>query len=1324
MLLLAARSGAWSQTVPVADGFQSPYTGNPRQMCEFGRFGECLTPGEYHLAEDYALSVRSPVYACADGIVRMAESGHSYGSIVLIEHLLSSGEHVVSLYAHLCAPALEVKTTAPFNQVRRGDVIGYVADREHNGGYDPHFHFGIHRDSYDHANHMPCDGGWAWEGYSPNDCVLSDWWDPSDFIRDHPAANTHYEAANPVGQFSDGWHNDGISQAFLSKYQALQSANPSHNLGFPWNNGPGGRFVHEQNGMYMQDFSGCNNNFTLPYSALIRKVGDWNVCLLKEGFWDHWINHHGWINFGAPVTDEDPNAPDHAQMFYQNGLTSIFRWVNGSVHVEYQNGIPLLMNNVTFVGPSLLSDEDGVYCSGVPVTGFGTPVELVNGSIYSGFYAVINGAQVTIPTFTVTGDMTIDVGAPAPQADFSANPTSGSLPLNVQFTDLSTGSPISWEWYFGDGSSSMAQNPSHTYTVAGYYTVTLVAHNVAGWDQEQKEHLIAVNQPGVHVTGPTMSQVGACGGLAVQWTTTGYMESMRIELNRSYPEGQWETLAYNAPNNGFFAWLVTGPPTQRARFKVTSNYDPTIWDVSDADLTIIAPAVISPNGGEVLVARNGTYHVTWDPAWESSTPVRIELNRSYPDGQWEPIELQTPNDGETWWYVTGPATSHARIRIIGGEGSCINDWSDSDFTILAPELELTSPAPGDTVMAAIPYDVAWTTHNLPGDVRITLNYFSNFGGGGTQVLQECTPNDGSEPCIIRIPWGYEIPLTASASIEIRSLYYPGIYTVSDSDFYFTTPAISIEQPWTNTVWNAGQVHSVTWSSWYADCPVMIELNRSYPGGPWEVLTPAAPNTGNFAWVVTPPVSNHARVRISTTSYPLLTDTTDGDFTITDIQPPGVLWTRTFGSSNYDAAQSADETADNGYVVAGRSTLPGNSDEDMWLIRLNSAGDTLWSRRYNGPPYSEAAFAVQQTTDGGFILIGYWGGSRPYFVKTNAAGDMMWNRVMRGPCGVAWAGIQTDDGGYLGAGQSQSGDAELVRVSAAGDSLWSRFYGGGGMDVANAVLQTIGGDYVFAGTTGSFGAGAEDMYVVKTSGAGDVLWTRTYGGASYDRAYGITETHDGGYVIVGETFSFGDMWKMFVVRTNSDGDTLWMRSYPPPMFRRGNSVKQLFDGSFLVGGNGLNGDMILAKLDQNGDTLWVRTYGGPSDEGLNAVLQTRDGDFLLTGYTQSYGAGYYDYYVLKIAADSPCSDWTPASPPITATIAGDGLTLHWDPVVRSIGDCPEVIQQYEVLGSSSIDGPYLLLGRVPGTQTGFAESLQAVPENLRFYRVKAVVSGSH
>ncbi|MFQ5868905.1 MAG: hypothetical protein ACE5JC_03275, partial [Candidatus Zixiibacteriota bacterium] len=123
---------------------------------------------------------------------------------------------------------------------------------------------------------------------------------------------------------------------------------------------------------------------------------------------------------------------------------------------------------------------------------------------------------------------------------------------------------------------------------------------------------------------------------------------------------------------------------------------------------------------------------------------------------------------------------------------------------------------------------------------------------------------------------------------------------------------------------------------------------------------------------------------------------------------------------------------------------------------------------------------------------------------------------------------------------------LVSTTAAlepGDTLWTRAYGGSGYDRGYSVQQTSDGGYIIAGYTESFGAGDYDVYLLKTDSSGDTLWTRTYGGSDWDRGYCIQQTSDGGYIITGESWSFGAGYSdVYLLKTDSSGDTLWTRTY--------------------------------------------------------------------------------------------------------------------------------------------------------------------------------------
>jgi hypothetical protein len=147
-----------------------------------------------------------------------------------------------------------------------------------------------------------------------------------------------------------------------------------------------------------------------------------------------------------------------------------------------------------------------------------------------------------------------------------------------------------------------------------------------------------------------------------------------------------------------------------------------------------------------------------------------------------------------------------------------------------------------------------------------------------------------------------------------------------------------------------------------------------------------------------------------------------------------------------------------------------------------------------------------------------------------------------------------------------------------------------------------------GHTSSFGAGAYDVYLVKTDSRGDTLWTRTYGGAEVDEGYSAEQTADGGYIIAGKTYSFGaggvDVW---LLKTNAAGDTIWTRTYGGPDDEVGSSVQQTTDGGYIVGGItnsfGAGGyDFYLIKTGGSGDTVWTRTYGGSRADLGHVVRQ--------------------------------------------------------------------------------------------------------------------------
>lgn len=374
------------------------------------------------------------------------------------------------------------------------------------------------------------------------------------------------------------------------------------------------------------------------------------------------------------------------------------------------------------------------------------------------------------------------------------------------------------------------------------------------------------------------------------------------------------------------------------------------------------------------------------------------------------------------------------------------------------------------------------------------------------------------------------------------------------------------------------------------------------------------------------------------------------------EPGDTLWTRTYGGSGDDSGAFGRPTADGGYILVGQTKSFGAGDWDVYLVKTDSSGDTLWTRTYGGSG-SDIGQSVQQTTDSGYIIAGFTrsfgaGGDDVYLIRTDPTGNTLWTRTYGdiGNDGVISV-QQTADGGYIGTGWTTSFgsggyDVYLIRTDSRGDSLWTRTYGGSQDDFSYSVQQTEDGGYVIAGQTDSFGAGDDDMYLLKTDASGDTLWSRTFSQGEW--AYSVQQTTDGGYIVAGWTDYFlPDSSDAYLVKTDASGDTLWTHKYGGTGNDGSISVQQTTDGGYILTGwttsYGTGGyDITLIKTDGDGDSLWARTYGGPGDDTSVSVQQLSDGGYILTGWTTSFGAGSFDFYLLRLAGEPLVLDIIPES----------------------------------------------------------------------------------
>jgi hypothetical protein len=200
--------------------------------------------------------------------------------------------------------------------------------------------------------------------------------------------------------------------------------------------------------------------------------------------------------------------------------------------------------------------------------------------------------------------------------------------------------------------------------------------------------------------------------------------------------------------------------------------------------------------------------------------------------------------------------------------------------------------------------------------------------------------------------------------------------------------------------------------------------------------------------------------------------------------------------------------------------------------------------------------------------------------------------------------------------------------------WEKTFGGRYSEYGYSVQQTLDGDFIIAGSTASYGAGGADVYLIKTDGSGNLVWENTFGGGDDDIGYSVQQTIDGGYIIAGHTESFGaGSSDVYLIKTDANGDELWSNIFGGTADDKGRSVQQTTDGGFIIAGytnsfGAGGGDIYLIKTDASGDLVWEKTFGGSGFDGAKSVQQTTDGGYIIAGYTNSFGAGGGDVYLIK------------------------------------------------------------------------------------------------
>ncbi len=430
-------------------------------------------------------------------------------------------------------------------------------------------------------------------------------------------------------------------------------------------------------------------------------------------------------------------------------------------------------------------------------------------------------------------------------------------------------------------------------------------------------------------------------------------------------------------------------------------------------------------------------------------------------------------------------------------------------------------------------------------------------------------------------------------------------------------------------------------------------------------------------------------------------------------------------------------------VSGDKSEETRGDNDYWIIKVDAEGNIEWDKTYGGSDRDEFS-ALQQTSDGGYILGGASlsessgeksedsrGGFDYWVIKLDAQGNIEWEKTFGGESSD-WLRdiIQTSDGGYLLGGTSSSevsgeksepsrgeNDFWVIKLDADGNKEWDHTYGGDKSDLLAQLQQTNDGGFILGGSSESdisgeksepnwgndddFGMGY-DYWIVKIDAEGNKEWDKTFGGLLGDYLSDVIQTENGGYLLGGSSGSsiggdkseefrggeFGDFW---VIKTDSNGNKEWDRTYGGTDSDELSSIQQTSDGGYVLGGvseSDASGeksedskgstDFWIVKTDAEGNIEWDKTIGGSSGEGLSTIIEVNPGDYVIAGTSSSGVSGdktepnrgvSIDYWIVKFSGEEPCITPTPS----ISVIPTSDVYTGGDPATLYLGYGPQSVQ---------------------------------------------------
>ena len=387
----------------------------------------------------------------------------------------------------------------------------------------------------------------------------------------------------------------------------------------------------------------------------------------------------------------------------------------------------------------------------------------------------------------------------------------------------------------------------------------------------------------------------------------------------------------------------------------------------------------------------------------------------------------------------------------------------------------------------------------------------------------------------------------------------------------------------------------------------------------------------------------------------------------------IMFQKTFGTALGDYGGSVEQTLDGGYIVAG--SCAGYA----CLVKFDASGALVWNKTYNAGDI----FFIRETYDGGYVFTGSeYPIIRTLLGRTDSAGNLLWTKEFDAP-GDDWGfGVTlATDSGFVFTGSSGQ-DVIIFKTDPAGNMLWSNKFDAGDFEEGMNIQTTLDGGYVIAAYSGS------NALVIKTNSTGTPVWSKIFTGFVNEWATSIEQTNDGGYIIAGGTESFGAGDEdVLLIKIDDSGNVIWSKAYGNTGWDFAQTVHQTTDGGYVAIGcmdyGSADVKIYAVKTDSAGNLQWSKTYGGPNLEVAwrnSSGYQASDGGYIIGGSTASFGAGGRDMYLIKTDADgnTGCHE----NGPVTITTTGTITTLVPSITVSTAGIVTQLPSLVSASGSDS------------------------------------------